>query len=146
VTDAKLKHVKTTAIAAAAAIALATALAAAAMASGAPARATPVVFDYWHGTHSSTHFYGAVRPSWLGDSFGAPLSGLRWQSWRSGSASGRGEIFHTTCQPCRVAVQLSGTTRSHGSLYFGRERITYYLGRAASTVSLHWSWSSKNYV
>ncbi len=139
-------HVRITTIAAAAAIALATALAAAGTVPAATPRATPVVFDYWHGSHFSTHLYGAIRPTWLGGSFGPAINELRWQSWGSGSASGEGEIFQTTCQPCRVAIQFSGTTRSHGSLYFDRERITDYLGRSAYTQRLHWSWSSRNYV
>ena len=57
---------------------------------------------------SGARFYEAIRPAWLGDSFGA--------------------------------------ARSHGSIYFGKERITYHLGRSAVMISLHWSWGSRNYV
>jgi hypothetical protein len=146
VSKATHHHVRKSTVAAAAAIALATALAAAGTVPVATLSPTPVVFDYWHGSHFSAHLYGAIRPTWLGGSFGPAISGLSWQSWGSGSASGEGEIFQTICQPCRVAIEFSGATRWHGSLYFGKERVTDYLGRSASTVSLHWSWSSGNYV
>ncbi len=139
-------HVRITTIATAGAIALATALAAAGTQPAAPPLALPVIFDYWHGGHFSTQLYGAIRPIRLGGSFGPALSGLSWQSWGSGSASGKGQIFQTTCRPCRVAIQFSGPARSHGSLYFGQEHITYYLGRSTYYLSLHWSWSSRNYV
>jgi hypothetical protein len=131
-------------VAAASGLAVAGSLAGAAAASGAPAHLAPVVFNYWHGRHWSSHFYGAVRPRVLGDSFGEPLNALRWQAWNSGSAAGRGEIIHMSCQPCRVAVRLSGATRSHGWLYYRTERVTYL--RGGGTVTLHWSWRARNYV
>lgn len=131
-------------VAAAGGLAVAGSLAGTAAASGAPAHRTPVVFNYWHGRHLSSRFYGAVRPRILGDSYGEPLSSLRWLGWSSGSALGRGEIIHMSCQPCRVIVRLSGPARSHGWLYYRTERITYR--RGGGTAILHWSWRARNYV
>lgn len=129
---------------AASGLAVAGSLAATAGASATAAHRAPVVLNYWHGTHRSAHFYGAIRPRVLGDNFGEPLNGLRWQAWNSGSAAGRGEIIHMACQPCRVTVRLSGATRSHGWLYYRTERIAY--ARHGGTSILHWSWRARNYV
>jgi hypothetical protein len=143
-TEARVHHVRTTALAMVAALAVLAPLAGTAAASAAPAH-PPVVFDYWRGFHY-TRLYGAIRPGVLGASYGEPLQDLRWQSWRQGSASGRGEIIHMSCQPCGVTVQLSAPARSHGSFYFSREKVTYFEGRRnAGSITARWSWRSRNY-
>jgi hypothetical protein len=141
----RLNRARVTVLAALAAVAVAAVLAGlAAMSSGAAAP-VPVVFDYWHGPHE-TPLYGAIRPAVLGDRYGEPLTALRWRSWRPGSAAGQGELVHMSCQPCRASVRLSAPVSSHGRLYFGREQITYVLGRSASSVTLHWSWAARSYT
>jgi hypothetical protein len=106
---------------------------AAPVAQATPGSAHPTVaYNWWKGRHEQKHYYGSVRPSVWGSSFGEPITSLRWSYWNRNSAKGKGLLIHMSCQPCHETVYLHDVRTSHGTRYF--EKATEP-GRTPSTCT-----------
>jgi hypothetical protein len=100
-----------------------------------PAAARPTVaYNWWKGIHEQRHYYGSVRPSVWGSSFGEPISSLRWVYWHKNSAEGKGLLIHMSCQPCHDTIYLHDVRTSHATRYFEKARET-----GPNSVDLHWT-------
>jgi hypothetical protein len=66
-----------------------------------------VAFDWWRGTHYQSHWFGSIRPTVFGNSFGNVVTNLTWQYWDgSTSALGFGLLYKMSCQPCHVKIRF----------------------------------------
>ena len=105
-----------------------------------------VAFNHWHGTHWSKSYFGSVRPSVFGNSFGEPLDSLQWQSWNLSGAHATGHLVHMSCQPCHATVVLSHAKlrpRGYG-YFFNWQTVTF---REFPGVSrLRWSFAAGEWV
>lgn len=123
-------------------LAATTAAAPAAHASG----PTTVAFNYWRGPHLVHPYFGSIRPSVFGNSFGEPIANLHWSSWSRAGAFATGTVTHMSCQPCHVTLTLShAKLRPRGYGYFFNWQTVRFVNGGGSGGS-RWSFAAGEWV